>query len=365
MRKLYVWEHGGWPYLTWNNKELSALLGEVRNKQGLFVGKISLIGDDLKIKTLLDIAVADVMASARLEGVVLDEEMVMMTSGRYLTKKKYAPALTDDASTGAANIYADSLYNCNKPVSAEQLFLWKYALEGKSDFDTSALGWMQPESLFAVASTEPTERKMEYFRFPIPADTAREMSAFIDYVNTVHPTDPVIKAGVVYLRFLLIRPFDCDNGRIARNLANRFLSRADNVQERMYSLAAQIESERSQYYNILLSLMQTADLDITEWLRWFLYSVDKALDKAENALTHVVNKAKFFDRCRLVSLNERQLQIINILWDSPESSISTSTYASLSKCSPDTALRDIQDLINKNILQKDYAGGRSTSYQLK
>ncbi|MDR3253165.1 MAG: DUF4172 domain-containing protein [Tannerella sp.] len=364
MRKLHIWEHSGWPYLTWNNKELSALLGEVRNKQGLFAGKISLIGDNLKIKTLLDIAVADVMASARLEGVVLDEEMVMITSGRYLTKKKYAPNLTGDASTGAANIYADSLYNCNEPVTAKQLFLWKYALEGKTDLDRSVMDWIPQESLFAVASPKPPERKMEYFKLPVPLDTVKEMSAFIDYVNTVHPTDPVIKAGVVYLRFLLIRPFDCDNGRIARNLANIFLSKADNMSERLYSLAAQIESERRQYYNILNEML-TANLDITEWLRWFLYCVDKALDKAENALIHVINKSKFFDRCRLVSLNERQLRIINILWDSPESSISSSTYASLSKCSPDTALRDIQDLINKNILHKDNAGGRSTSYQLK
>lgn len=363
MKKSYIWEHSGWPYLTWDNKELSPLLGEVRNKQGQLTGKISILGDDLKKKTLHDISVSEIMASARIEGKVLDEEQVLITTGQYFSKKRFHLSATDDISTGASQVFMDALYNYKESITAERLFLWKYALDGNIDFDHSTMGWYETDGFLDWPDRKPAERKMEYLKIPIPTNTASEMNSFLTWINTVHPTDPVIKAGVAYLRFLLIRPFENDNGRIARTIANLFLSKADNLPERFYSISTQIEHDRKQYNEILV-LTQTGLLDITEWLRWFLFCMENALINAEEALVRVMSKSRFFDKHRLITFNERQLKMLHLLWDGFDGKLSSSVWASINKCSPDTALRDIQDLISKKILRKEYAGGRSTSYCL-
>lgn len=363
MKKSYIWEHSDWPYLTWDNKELSPLLGEVRNKQGQLTGKISLIGDDLKKKTLQDTVISDIMASAQIEGITIEKELVVIATEQYLSKKRFNMSVTDNTSVGSSQIFMDSLYNYKNAITEERLFSWKYALEGLSDYNHSMMGWHETDTILNLSALKPVERKMEYLKIPIPANTVEEMKTFLTWINTVHPTDPVIKAGAAYLRFLLIRPFESDNGRIARNIANIFLSRADNTPERFYSISVQIERDRKQYNEILMHT-QTGNSDITEWLRWFLYCMEDALTNAEEALMRVMNKSKFFDKHRLISLNERQLKMLNILWDEIDCKLSSSTWASINKCSPDTALRDIQDLISKKILRKENAGGRSTSYRL-
>jgi Fic family protein len=363
MNKLYIWEHSGWPYLAWDNKELSPLLGEIRNKQGVLVGKISLLGDDLKKRTLHQTVVSEIMASARIEGKRLDEEFVMIKTGQYLSQKRFQLKETDDLSIGASQVFIDALYNYNQTITAERLFLWKYALEGETGYDRLTMGWFEADSVLNIAVQKPVERKMEYMKIPVPPDTACEMKTFLTWLNTVHPTDPVIKAAVAYLRFLLIRPFEQNNGRIARNIAAVFLLRADNRPELFYSLSAQIENDRNQYNEILVHT-QTGSTDITEWLRWFLYCLGDALTNAEADLLQVLNKSKFFDRYRLLSLNDRQLHTLNLLWDGFDGKLTTTVYGSVNKCSQDTALRDIQDMISKDILRKEHAGGRSTAYCL-
>ena len=364
MQKLYIWEQSGWPYLTWDNKELSPLLGEVRNKQGQLIGKISLLDNDLKNKTIHGAVVSDIIESANIEGFALDEEQVMITTGLYLSKKRFQLSKTEDTSVGASQIFIDALYNYKSPITEERIFNWKYALEGKTDYTPDSIGWQKKDMILNFYSSTLVERKMEYMKIPIPKDTEDEMNSFLTWVNTAHPTDPVIKAGVAYLRFLLIRPFDKNNGRIARNISNIFLSRADNSSERIYSISAQIERERQQY-NEIITRTQTGELDITEWLRWFLYCLESALIIAEKALERVLNKSKFFDTFRLVSLNDRQLKMINTLLDGGyDGNISSSTWAFINKCSSDTALRDIQYLVSKKMLRKETAGGRSTSYSI-
>ena len=363
MNKPYIWEHNGWPYLSWDNKELSPLLGEIRNRQGVLTGKVSLLGDELKRRTLHNMVVTEIMASTRIEGKRLDEEAVTAATRRYLAKNRFRLSETGDSSVGATQVFIDALFNYNQTITSERLFLWKYAFEGRTDYDRSEMGWIEADSMLGLAVRKPVERKMEYLKIPVPEDTATEMKTFLTWLNTIHPTDPVIKAGVAFLRFLLIRPFEQDNGRIARNIATMFLLRADNLPELFFSMSAQIENDRHQYNDILFHT-QTASTDITEWLRWYLYCVGGALTHAEAALLHTLNKSRFFDKYRLFSLNERQLHTLNLLWDGFDGKLTTTVYGSINKCSQDTALRDIQDLIAKNILRKEYAGGRSTAYKL-
>ncbi len=363
MLKTYIWEKSGWPYLTWDNKELSPLLGEVRNRQGQLTGKISLLGNDLKRKTRHEAIVSEILASAEIEGETLDEESVVITTRQALSKQTFQLTETDNTSTGASYVFLDALYNYRNTITEERLFSWKHALEGSIGYNSTVSKWPSKDDFFVSAPEKTIQRKMEYFKIPIPQNTAEEIKTFLNWANTIHPTDAVIKAGVAYLRFLLIRPFEKNNGRIARNIADHFLSHSDNTLERFYSISAQIVNDRKQY-NELLKYIQAGDLDITEWLRWFLCCMNGALKKAEAAITEIIDKSRIFEKYRFTSFNERQIKMINLLWDDSDKKVSSSTWAAANKCSPDTALRDIQDLIAKDILKKEKGGGRNTSYCL-
>lgn len=186
---------------------------------------------------------------------------------------------------------------------------------------------------------------------------------FLDWFEKERSTDLVLKAGVAHLWFVTIHPFDDGNGRIARAIADMTLARSERSPQRFYSMSAQIQQERKSYYEIL-ETTQKGELDITHWLEWFLVCLGRAFDRAETTLAAVLSKARFWDRFSATELNERQRNMINRLLNGFEGKLTSSKWAKLEKCSQDTALRDIEDLINKSVLTKDSAGGRSTSYSL-
>jgi Fic family protein len=189
------------------------------------------------------------------------------------------------------------------------------------------------------------------------------MRAFLDWFNTENAIDPVLKAGIAHLWFVTILPFDDGNGRIARAIADQALARSEKSAQRFYSVSAQIQQERNSYYDIL-EATQEGDLDITPWLEWFLGCLDRAFGGAKTILAVVLTKARFWELHAGASLNDRQRTIINRLLDGFEGKLTSSKWAMLTKCSQDTALRDIDDLVQRGILTKDAAGGRSTSYSL-
>ncbi len=175
--------------------------------------------------------------------------------------------------------------------------------------------------------------------------------------------DPVLKAGIAHLWFVTIHPFDDGNGRIARAIADLALARAEGTAQRFYSMSAQIRTERKAYYD-MLEATQKGDLDITPWLVWFIDCLDHAFDGAEVILAGVIRKARFWEAIAEQKLNERQRKIINRLLDGFEGKLTSGKWAALAKCSPDTALRDISELIRLGVLRRSEAGGRSTSYEL-
>jgi Fic family protein len=202
-----------------------------------------------------------------------------------------------------------------------------------------------------------------HYEAPDSKSIFHEMSRFLEWINTDHQIDPVLKAGIAHLWFVTIHPFDDGNGRTARTIADMFLARADEIPHRFYSMSAEIRKQRKQYYEIF-EKTQKGGLDITLWLEWFLDCLEAALLETEKSLSRVLGKANFWEEHRLVSMNNRQVKMINLLWDGFDGKLNSSKWAKITKCSSDTALRDIQDLISKGILQKSDEGGRSTSYEL-
>lgn len=190
------------------------------------------------------------------------------------------------------------------------------------------------------------------------------MRVFLDWFEADVAIDPVVKAGIAHLWFVTIHPFEDGNGRIARAVADLALARSEENPQRFYSMSAQIRLERNAYYDVLQAT-QKGDLDITAWLEWFLNCLDRAFDAAKTILATVLRKARFWDAQAGERLNDRQRAIINRLLNGFEGKLTSSKWAKLAKCSQDTALRDIDDLLRRDILVKDAAGGRSTSYSLR
>jgi len=351
---MYIWQQKGWPYLTWNYKELSYVLGDVRNRQGRLAGKTSMLGIDLKKEALLNSITHDILKSFELEGKLLDENQVRSLVSSHLKINTLKSSAKDPLIEQTVNVMIEALSNYRQPITEECMFKWEKAFGAikKNHSDgvdcRKALIHTNGSNLYA------------YDSFLI----SEELKRFVKWLNTVHPIDPVLKAGIAHIRLLFISPFDEDNGQIARLLTAIFLTRADNQPQRFFSLSAQMYKQKESYRQLINQAYLNNKLDITEWLMWFLYCLENALIEAENSLTRILEKSKFWEKFRLMRLNDRQVKMINLLWEGLDGNLTSSYWANLNLCSADTALRDIQDLIDKKILFKKDRGGRSTSYEL-
>ena len=189
------------------------------------------------------------------------------------------------------------------------------------------------------------------------------MQQFLKWLNSEATTDPVIKAAIAHLWFVNIHPFDDGNGRLTRTITDMFLARAEGLNMRFYSMSAAILQNKKNYYDTL-EYMGTHGMDITRWLLWFLQTLENAIDTSIQKTQRVISRSLFWQSKKNIELNERQIKIINKLWDGFEGKLNTSKWAKITKTSTATALRDIQDLVEKGILRRAEAGGRSTNYEL-
>jgi len=260
----------------------------------------------------------------------------------------------------------DATANCHVPVSRKRLFAWHAALfpTGYSGLDEIRVGrWRDDAGGPMQVVSGPVGRQHVHFEAP-PADHLEaETRQFLDWINAPPGEPALLRAGIGHLWFVTLHPFDDGNGRIARAIGDLLLARADGSPQRFYSLSAQIQRERKAYYDIL-ERTQKGTLDVTEWLAWFLETLHRAIDQAQHDLDTVLARARFWQRWGAQPLNERQVKLLNRLLDGFEGKLTTSKWAAITRCSPDTALRDISDLLARGLLRKSDAGGRSTSYEL-
>ena len=268
---------------------------------------------------------------------------------------------------GVVDMVLDATQNFNKTLTQERLFDWHYSLfpTGRSGMYKIIVGnWRDKStgSMKVVSGVMGKERT--HFQAPEAIAIGKEMNSFIEWFNKEETSDPVIKAGIAHLWFITIHPFEDGNGRIARAITDLLLARADGISQRFYSMSAQIRVERKEYYNVL-EISQKGTLDITKWLQWFLDCLLNALNASDNILQKVLKKHQFWLGNGTTVLNKRQTLMLNKLLNGFYGKLTTSKWAKITKCSTDTALRDIQDLVKKQILRKEDAGGRSTNYELK
>jgi len=267
---------------------------------------------------------------------------------------------------GVVEMMLDATQNYSKPLTDERLFGWHAALfpTGRSGMRKIVVGTWRDDSTGPMQVVSgPEGRPKVHYEAPAAAKLIGEMAAFLKWFESEDKTDQLIKAALAHLWFVTIHPFDDGNGRIARAIADMSLARSENSKQRFYSMSAQIRIERNAYYDIL-ERTQKGDLDVTPWLSWFIGCLDRAFDGAESILKNVLDKAEFWKAHAQAKINDRQRDMINRLLDGFEGKLTSTKWAKIEKCSPDTALRDISELLELGVLQKDAAGGRSTSYSL-
>jgi Fic family protein len=371
----FIHQLAHWPEFYWDSDIVSSLLGEVRHRHGRLLGRMEGFEGNTQEMISIQSILQDVLNSIEIEEVSPDEALIRFLVAERMGIKIPAPLLSENCNAGfklahykLIEMILDASLGFMSPLNKERLFYWHAALfpRGRTGVHKIVTGaWRKNADNDPMqVVTGPINNRDLHFEAPASNRITIEMKQFLDWFNTNQPIDPVIKAAIAHLWFVTIHPFDDGNGRIARTLTDLQLSRAEGCPHRFYSLSAQIRKDRDNYYGIL-ERTQKGDLNITDWLEWFLISTSKAIDASYQQLLPICNKARFWSQHRETSLNDRQILLLNKLLDGLENSLNSSRWALLTKASQDTALRDIRDLLQKNILVKESGGGRSTRYHLR
>jgi len=357
----YIYEYESWPEFTWNDKQISLILGQVRHLQGKIFGQMQALGFALKEDALLSTLTLDVLKSSEIEGEILNYDMVRSSIARRLGIENAGILHVDRNVEGVVEMMLDATQCFDNHMSHERIFGWHAALfpNGWSGMHRIDTGRYRSGDMQVVSG--PMGKEKIHFQAPSAEFVTIEMDAFLHWLNHEHSIDSVLKAAVAHFWFIIVHPFDDGNGRIARAISDMLLARSENSAQRFYSLSNQILIEKKKYYEVLQKVQHHSG-DITDWLDWFLHCLFRALQNTEGTLRRVLKKAEFWDRYDNIGLNSRQRIMLNKLFDGFDGKLKSSKWAKIAKCSADTALRDIKDLVEKGILQQEESGGRSTNY---
>ncbi len=362
----FIWESADWPAWRFDLSALATPLADVSRAQGMLAGRLADIGLALRDEASLAALTEDVVKTSAIEGETLNVASVRSSIARRLGVDIGALAPVDRHVEGVVDMVLDATIHAAAPVTEARLFGWHAALfpTGYSGLSRITVGgWRTDASGPMQVVSGPIGRQRVHFEAPPAARLTHEIARFLAWLNA-EPVEPLlIQAGLAHLWFVTLHPFDDGNGRIARALGDLVLARADRSPQRFYSLSAQIQRERNAYYDVL-ERTQRGSLDVTEWLAWFLDTLGRAIDHAHTTLDAVLVKARFWQRCAGFAMNARQAKVMNRLLDGFEGKLTTTKWAALAKCSQDTALRDIAELVERGVLRRSSSGGRSTSYEL-
>lgn len=364
---MWIHERQGWTNFTWDIEKLSSKLIDTRHRQGRLLGRMEGLGFELRREASLTTLTNDVVKSSAIEGEILNPEEVRSSIARRLGIDIAGLIPTSRNVEGIVDVMLDATQNFSKSLTKDRLFGWHSALfpTGRSGMHKITVGnWRTLEAGPMQVISGSIGHEKIHFEAPSADRLENEMASFLIWLEQKIDLDPVLKAGIAHLWFVTIHPFEDGNGRIARAIGDMALARADNTPDRFYSLSGQIEAERKSYYEHL-EMQQRSDPDITAWLEWFLDCLGRAISNAEQTLSNVLFKSQLWSKINETPVNERQRLVINRMLENDFIGyMNTSKYAKLSKCSNDTALRDIQELKTRGIFIQNESGGRSTSYRL-
>lgn len=360
----YIYQYPNWPKFTWDDSKINPLLNDIRYLQGKMLGRMELLGFSVIQETMLSTLTLDVLKSSEIEGELLNYDQVRSSIAKRLGIDFAGMLHVDRHVEGVVEMMMDATGKYQSPLTHERLHSWHASLfpTGWSGLQRIQTGMYRSGEMQIVSG--PMGRETVHYEAPAPEGIYAQMSEFLQWFNNENALDGVLKSAIAHFWFIIIHPFDDGNGRIARALSDLLLARSENTSKRFYSLSNQILTDKKNYYRTL-QRVQYSDGDITEWILWFLKSLKQAIEISEVSINNVIVKASFWDKHAETELNSRQRIMINKLLDGFDGKLKTSKWAKITKCSSDTALRDIKNLLEKDILRQEESGGRSTSYALK
>ena len=357
----FIHDHDNWWLFRYDSQRILTELGRVRARQGQVLGKMLSLGFDSQDEAVLSNMSLELIRSSEIEGEKLNLAEVRSSIARRLGIETAGLVPVSRYVDGVVEMQLDATQNYDKPLTNDRLFGWHNVLfpTGMSGLYRIDVGKYRTGEMQVISGAMGKEKV--HYQAPSAERVPAEMERFIAWVNDSEDVDAVLKAAIAHLWFVSIHPFDDGNGRITRALTEMLLARSENCSKRFYSMSAAIKEMQKEYYKVL-ERTQHGDGDITEWLLWFLGCFEQALDSTEDTLSSIMRKAEFWEHYRDVSFNERQRKILNMQFDGFFGKLTSGKWAKIAKCSSDTALNDINDLIAKGILRKADAGGRSTNY---
>ncbi len=363
----YIHQLTDWPRFHWDRERIAPVLARSRESQIRLLGKMEGMGFSLQKEATLQTLTQDVVKSSEIEGEVLDPDQVRSSIARRLGMDIAGLVPADRSVEGVVEMMIDATQRFSEPLTEERLFGWQAALfpTGRSGIQKIIVGDWRKNTVndpMQVISGMMGREKV-HFQAPDSALVPDEMFAFLKWFNDEMVEDSLLKAAIAHLWFVTIHPFEDGNGRIARAISDLQLARADNSAQRFYSMSAQIRKEKNRYYD-RLEETQKGKLDITGWLEWFLECIDRSIHATSETLASVLQKAAFWKTHAGKKFNDRQLLMLGKMLDGYPGKINSSNWGKLTGVSADTAVRDINELVEKEILIKGPAGGRSTSYRL-
>ena len=360
---MYIHERDNWTNFRWNDSQISLLLEVVCRKQGLLYGRLSSLGFDSKLRAMAENLTHDVVYSSEIEGIRLNVDQVRSSIARKLgieNVKYTAPSHYVDSVVG---VMLEAVQHYDLILNKEKLCAWQAAFfpAGYSEGSQIEVGQYRTNEEYIISGMFGRE-KIHYIA-PSPERVDIEMQKFLTWFNAEEPVSSIIRSAIAHFWFVSIHPFEDGNGRLARILSDILLARGEKSEFRFYNVSSQINKDKNHYYDIL-ERMQHGDGDITEWLVWYMQKLIEALDEAETIVNTILNKSFFWQKASSIPMTERQTQMLNLFLDRYEAKITSKTWATLAKCSKDTAIRDIQDLLDKNILVEDIPGAKRPSYSI-
>ena len=360
---MYIHERDNWTVFHWNASELTVLLEEVNRKQGLLYGRLASLGFDSKLKAMAENLTYDVVYSSEIEGIRLNVDEVRSSIARKLGIENIKQTVPSHYVDSGVAVMLDAVNHYNQTLTKEKICAWQAAFfpTGFSEGSQIEVGRYRTNEEHIISGMFGRE-KIHYIA-PAPERVDEEMAQFIDWFNSQENVNSVIRSAIAHFWFVSIHPFEDGNGRLARILSDMLLARADKSEFRFYNISSQINKDKNHYYDIL-EKAQHGDGDITEWICWYANTLSAALDEAENIVSTILNKSFFWQKTSFIPLSQRQTDILNLFLDGYEAKITSKTWATLAKCSKDTAIRDIQDLVEKDILREDIPGAKRPSYSI-
>ena len=360
---MYIHERDNWTNFRWDASQVSLLQEVVCRKQGLLYGRLSSLGFDSKLRAMAENLTHDVVYSSEIEGILLNVDQVRSSIAKKLgieNVKYTAPSHYVDS---VVSVMLEAIQHYDMALSKEKLCAWQAAFfpVGYSEGSQIEVGQYRTNEEHIISGMFGRE-KIHYIA-PSPERVEEEMQKFLSWFDDDEPVSSLIRSAVAHLWFVSIHPFEDGNGRLARILSDMLLARGEKSAFRFYNVSSQINKDKNHYYDIL-ERMQHGDGAITEWLVWYMQKLVEALGEAETIVTTILNKSFFWQKASSVPMTERQTQVLNLFLDGYESKITSKTWATLAKCSKDTAIRDIQDLLDKNILVEDIPGAKRPSYSI-